>query len=226
MSVRRTPEVTDGSVRRAAVAGIAGPIGFLAVAFGLSALRHDVIEAQGWASWPSSMALRGAVGIPMIATFLWLTACYTVFSLGALRPALGDRAVWVGFLVIAAGDGLLAFPTDEPGVPPTWHGTVHLVGVVVVTLATLVAAAGVTIATRDRPGWRGWRLVAPVPFAAAALGAIGGFDVGWVKVVYVVGITLPVAVIGRTLRRDGNDGGAAATEARSAGSPWRSSRRT
>lgn len=194
-----------------------GPVGFLVVAFLLAALRHDVIEAQGWASWPSSMALGGAVGIPMICTFLWLTACYTVLSLRALRPALGHPAAWVGFLAIAAGDGLLAFPTDQPGVQPTWHGTLHLAGVVVVTLATLVAAAGVTRATRDRAAWRPWRFVAPVPFAAAALGAIGGFDTGWVKVVYVVGITLPVAVIGRSLLRERREANAAAIAARSAG---------
>lgn len=215
MSVRRADDDAGGRHRRAAVAGIAGPVGFLAMAFLLAVVRRDVIAAQGWASWPSSMALGGAAGIPMICTFLWLTACYTVLSLGALRPLLGHRAAWVGFLVIAAGDGLLAFPTDGPDVPPTWHGRVHLVGVVVVTLATLLAAVGVTRATRDRPGWRPWRLIAPVPFAASALGAVGGFDTGWVKVVYVVGITLPVAMIGWLLRGDEPDAGAGATVARS-----------
>jgi hypothetical protein len=210
-------EAADEGLRRAAVAGIAGPVGFLAMAFLLAVLRHDVIVAQGWASWPSSMALGGAVGIPMICTFLWLTACYTVLSLGALRPGLRSRAAWVGFLMIAAGDLLLAFPTDEPDVHPTWHGRAHLLGVVVVTLATLVAAAGVTRATRGRPEWRPWRLIAPVPFAAAALGAIGGFDTGWVKVVYVVGITLPVTVIGRSLRRERRDAPPSAIAARSAG---------
>lgn len=207
----------DGGLRRAAVAGIAGPVGFVGVALLLAVLRRDVIAAQGWASWPSSMALGGAVGIPMICTFLWLTACYTVLSLGALRPALGHRAAWAGFLVIAAGDLLLAFPTDEPDVPTTWHGAVHLLGVVVVTVATVVAATGVTRATRDRPGWRPWRLIAPVPFAAAALGAIGGTDTGWVKVAYVLGITLPVAMIGWLLLRDRRETGMTATAARSAG---------
>jgi hypothetical protein len=93
---------------------------------------------------------------------------------------------------------------------------VHLVGVVVVTLATLVAAVGVTLATRDRRAWRPWRLVAPVPFVAAAFGAIGGFDSGWVKVVYVVGITLPVTVIGWCLLRAEHGASAAATPASAA----------
>ena len=192
----------DVRVRRwAAAAGIAGPVGFLVIAFGLAALRHDVIAAQGWASWPSSMALGGPPGIPMILTFLWLAGCYAVCSLGALRPDLGHPAAWVGLLAVAAGDTLLAFPTDAPDTPSNWHGALHLAGVVVATVGTLVAAAGVTIATRSRPTWRVWRRTLLVPFLAAAIGAAAGFDVGWAKVVYVIGITLPAAVVGWLLLR-------------------------
>ena len=186
----------------AAWAGVAGPVGFLGVAFLLSALRHDVIEAAGWVSWPSSLALGGAAGMPMTAAFCWLAGSYTVFSMGALRPALVHRAAWTGFLGIALGDLLLAFPTDAPGRAMTWHGTLHLAGVVVVTVATLVAAAGVTIATAGRPAWRAWRITLPVPFAAAAVGAATGFDTGWGKVIYVVGITLPAAVVAACLLRE------------------------
>jgi hypothetical protein len=186
--------------RVAAAAGVAGPVGFLCSAFLLSALRHDLIAAQGWASWPSSMALDGRSGIPMIAAFLWLAGCYVVFALGALRPALAGApaagAAWGGFLGIAAGDVLLAFPTDGPGAATTWHGGVHLGGVLLATAATLVAATGVTRATRGRRLWTPWRWTAPVPFAAAALGLAAGFDSGWAKVLYVVTITAPAAVVG------------------------------
>jgi hypothetical protein len=51
-------------------AGAAGPVGFVAVCLTLAVMRHDVIVRQGWVSWPSSMALGGAPGLPMIATFL------------------------------------------------------------------------------------------------------------------------------------------------------------
>jgi hypothetical protein len=190
------------SRRAASLAGIAGPIGFLTVAFLLSILRHDLVVTQGWRGWPSSMALGGPLGIPMICAFLWLAGCYTVFSLGALRPALRVRAAWVGFLAIAAGDALLAFPTDAPDTATTWHGSLHLAGVLFTTVATLVAAAGVTVATHRRPGWHVWRLTLPVPFVAAAVGAAAGFDSGWAKVIYVVGITLPAAVVGGLLLRD------------------------
>jgi hypothetical protein len=146
------------------------------------------------------MALGGRPGVAMIAAFLWLAGCYGVFALGALRPALagapGARGAWLGFLGIAAGDVLLAFPTDGPGARTTWHGALHIGGVLVATVATLVAAAGVSGATRGRPEWIAWRWAAPVPFAAAALGLAAGFDSGWAKVVYVVAITAPAAVVG------------------------------
>ncbi len=197
-------------MRRAALAGILGPVGFLLVAFALSIARHDVIVAGGWKSWPSSMALGGVGGLPQTANFLALGLCYLVFSIGALRPMLHRRSAWVGFLVVAAGEGLLAFPTDAAGTLPTWHGRLHLAGVIVVTIATLAATAGVTLEVRNRRGWRSWRYIAPVPVLAAALGSLAGFDRGWAKVTYVIGITLPVAVIGLVLSRE-------ASGARSAG---------
>jgi hypothetical protein len=184
------------------MAGAMGPVGFLAVSFAMALLRPEVIRAQGWASWPSSMAVGDAAGIGQILAFLWLAGCYVVFALGALRPALGDRLATGGFLAIAAGDVLLAFTTDGPGAGRTWHGVLHLVGVTVATVATLVATAGVTRATRDHADWRWWRRVAWVPFAAAALGLFSVVDQGWAKVVYVFGITLPAAVIAWFVYRD------------------------
>jgi hypothetical protein len=194
------------TIRRAAVAGVVGPVGFLAVSFVLAALRSDVVHAEGWASWPSSMALGGWPGVPQTLAFLWLAASYPVFGLRALRPALGTApgslAAWGGFLMIATGDLFLSFTTDAPGAGVSWHGTLHLVGVLLVTIATLIATEGLTLATRDRASWRPWRLVAWVPFAAVLVGLVAGFDRGWAKVVYVLGITLPVAVAGTLVRRD------------------------
>lgn len=178
----------------AAAAGVAGPVGFLLISFGQALLRPDVIRTQGWASWPSSMAFGHLVGIPQTLAFLWLAGCYTFFALGALRPALNAGVATGGFLGCAVGDVLLAFPTDAPGASVSWHGTLHLVGVLVATTATLVATAGVTAATWRDPRWAPWRLVAPVPVVAAGIGVVAGFDVGLAKVLYVVGITLPAAV--------------------------------
>ncbi|MEO8476831.1 MAG: hypothetical protein ABI572_07235 [Actinomycetota bacterium] len=187
---------------RNAMAGAIGPVGFLAVSFSMAVLRPDVIGAQGWASWPSSMAVGGPIGVGQIMAFLWLSGCYTAFALGALRPALGDPLAYGGFLAVAAGDVLLAFTTDGPGAGRSWHGTLHLAGVTLVTVATLVATAGVTRATRSRADWRVWRLFAWVPFAAGALGVVSVAEMGWAKVTYVLGISLPAAVAAWLVYRD------------------------
>lgn len=189
-------------IRRNAMAGAMGPVGFLVISFAMALLRPEVIHAQGWASWPSSMAVGDPAGVGQIMAFLWLAGCYTVFALGALRPALGDPLATGAFLAIAAGDVLLAFTTDGPGAARSWHGILHLAGVTIATVATLVAAVGVSRATRDRADWRPWRLVAWVPFAAAAIGVMGVADVGWAKVVYVIGITLPATVVAWLVYRD------------------------
>jgi hypothetical protein len=178
----------------AAAAGVAGPVGFLLIAFGQALVRPEVIQAHGWASWPSSMALGHLVGIPQTLAFLWLAGCYASFAIWALRPALHAVVATAGFLGCAVGDVLLAFPTDARGAGVSWHGTMHLAGVIVATVATLVATAGVTMATWRDPRWHVWRLVAPVPVIAAGIGLVAGFDVGPAKVIYVVGITAPAAV--------------------------------
>ena len=182
-------------------AGAAGPVGFVAVCLLLAVVRHDVIVRQGWVSWPSSMALGGAPGVPMIAAFLWLGGCYAVFALGALRPAAISSLAVGGYLVTAAGDVMLAFPTDAPGSTTSWHGAVHLAGVVVATIGTLLVATGLLRATRGRGVWRPLRPAVAVLVVATVIGVAAGFDVGWAKVAYVVGITLPEAVVPWCLRR-------------------------
>lgn len=184
------------NVRRAALVGGAGPVGFLAVAFAMALLRPELIRARGWASWPSSMATGGPpASIPQTLAFLWLGGCYLVFAFGALRPVLRSPAVTWGFVAIASGDILLAFTTDVPNVSPTWHGTLHLAGVLLATAATVFATAASLVAVRGLPGWRPWRIASVVLFASALIGLVGGFDQGWAKVTYVLGITLPVLAL-------------------------------
>ena len=187
-------------------AGAAGPVGFLLVSSALAIVRHDVIERQGWVSWPSSMALGGTPGVPMIATFLWLGGCYAVFAIGALRPAAVSMLAVGGYVVTATGDALLAFPTDAPGEPTSWHGALHVAGVLVANAGTLVVAAGLLRATGGRGSWRALRPAAAVILAATVVGVGGGFEVAWAKIVYVVWITLPAAVVPWCLHRAARDG--------------------
>ena len=78
----------------------------------------------------------------------------------------------------------------------------HVTGVVVATVGTLVAAYGLLRATRGRRAWRPLRPAVAVLAGATLVGVAGGFDEGWAKVVYVVGITLPAAVVPWCLARD------------------------
>jgi hypothetical protein len=201
--------VTESSysegVRRAAMAGAIGPIGFLAMSFMMAALRPEVIRAQGWASWPSSMAVGGGEGLGQTVAFLWLAACYVVFAVWALRPAIDSAPVTWGYLAIACGDVLLAFPTDPPGADLSAQGALHIAGVFVTTVATVVATLAVTQATRPRPEWRPWRVVAWVPLAASAVVLLGLIDGPWGKVAFVVGITLPSAMVAWLVWRDADE---------------------
>jgi hypothetical protein len=193
-------------VRRAALVGALGPIGFLAVSFTMAALRPELLRAHGWASWPSVLATGGPpASIPQTAAFLWIAGCYAVFALGALGPVLRAPVVTVSFLFVAGGDALLAFPTDVGTPGATWHGSLHLVGVVVATGATVVAAVASLIALRGRPGWTAWREATAVIFIGAAIGLVGGFVNGPAKVLYVLAITGPVPVLAWTVLQHAED---------------------
>jgi hypothetical protein len=188
-------------VRRAAVAGALGPIGFLAVSFTMAIARTDLLRTHGWASWPSVLATGGPpVSVPQTAAFLWIAGCYAVFAIGALGPVLRAPVVTVSFLILATGDALLAFPTDVGTPAPTWHGSLHLAGVVLATAATVVVAIASLIVLRGRPGWTAWRGATAVIFLGAVIGLAGGFVSGPAKVLYVLAITVPVPVLAWTVR--------------------------
>ena len=181
--------------------GTLGPCLFLLTSFAMALLRRDVIRAEGWVSWPSSMAIGGWAGTPQILAFLTLALCYPVFAWWALRPAVGPG--FLAFTAIAFGELCLSFPTDARGRGVSWHGTVHLMGVLVVTAATAVAAVAITYATRKRAAWRAWRLVGmPSIIGGVVVGAVAGFHAGWAKVFFVLAITLPIPLLAQLVARE------------------------
>jgi hypothetical protein len=195
----------SGRSRVGVVLGTAGPCLFLLIAFTMAFLRRDVIQAAGWASWPSSMAIGGWSGTPQILAFLTLACCYPVFAWWSLRPIVGHGAA-VAFTAIALGELFLACPTDARDQAVSWHGVMHLIGVFIVTIATAVAAAHITVATRHRPEWRPWRYVgAPSVAIGVAVGAFAGFHTGWAKVFFVLAITLPIPLLARLVAQDDRD---------------------
>lgn len=185
-------------------AGTTGPSLFLVISFTMAVLRHDVIRVEGWASWPSSMSIGGWPGIPQILAFLLLACCYPMFAWWALRPRIGRG--FLMFTVIALGELCLAFPTDARGQGVSWHGVVHLTGVLVVTAATAGAALVLTSATMDLQGWRLWRYLGiPSVIAGVVVGALAGFHAGWAKVFFVLAITLPIPLLVRLVAREAPD---------------------
>lgn len=190
--------------RIGAALGAVGPCLFLLISFTMAVLRRDVIHIEGWASWPSSMSVGGRAGAPQILAFLLLAGCYPAFAWLALRPAVGRGAV--AFTLIALGELFLAFPTDARGQAVSWHGVLHLTGVLVVTTATAIAAILVTSATWKLPGWRLWRyLGVPSVAAGVVVGAVAGFHAGWAKVFFVLAITLPIPLLALLVARENPD---------------------
>ena len=181
--------------------GTLGPCLFLLTSFTMALLRRDVIGVEGWASWPSSMAIGGWAGTPQILAFLNLALCYTVFAWWALRPAVGRG--FLAFTAIAFGELCLSFPTDARGQGVSWHGTLHLIGVLVVTAATAIAAVSITYATRKQATWHVWRLVGmPGIIAGVVVGAVAGFHAGWAKVFFVLAITAPIPLLAQLVARE------------------------
>jgi hypothetical protein len=186
------------------VAGAVGPSLFLLTAFTMALVRHDLIRVEGWASWPSSMAIGGWVGAPQILAFLTLAVCYPLFAWWALRPAVG-RGI-LAFTTIAVGELLLAFPTDARGQGHSWHGALHLTGVVVVTAATAVATVVISRGVWRRPGWQVWRIVGmPSVAAGVVVGALAGFHSAWAKVFFVLAITVPIPMLALHVARERPD---------------------
>ena len=136
------------AVRRGAVAGALAPPVFLGglLVLDLLAGRVEVSDHElGPRGWLMHLVFA-VVGVLVLALALALWR--------ALRGRSGRvAAVLVGLFGLGA---LLGTATPDPGDAQTWHGTLHLVGFLLVTLALLPAMVAFGMAVRGDPGWRGW----------------------------------------------------------------------
>lgn len=116
------------------------------------------MQELGWDVWPSGLAL-GPYGAGQVLVFLVFAGLYTVFAAYAVRVATWSRLARFGSRATLSGavlTPLLAFHTDPPGGPVTWHGVLHALGYFALVASLLVALATLSpgLLRRDPRAWR------------------------------------------------------------------------
>jgi hypothetical membrane protein len=157
-------------LRRAAVAGMSGPVLFVTVFTVEGARRPGYCPLS---MFVSELSL-GPAGWVQVTSFLVTGALVVVFGRGLARYARDGGTSRAGpVLLQIIGLSLMAsgpFTTDPSSVagPVTWHGMIHgLFGAVVFTLAPVTCFVFYRRFRRD-PAWRplaGWTLAAAVLLA-------------------------------------------------------------
>jgi hypothetical protein len=135
----------------------------------VSWVERDYMDRLGWDVWPSGLAL-GPQGWLQILVFLTFAAAMIVFAFAVRALALPRLGRWGSrvLLVAALITPLLAFRTDPPGDPMTWHGALHATGYVVLMLGLLASYAlllpGILRRARGRQwGWAALALLLVPP---------------------------------------------------------------
>ena len=153
-------------IKSAALAGMLGPVLFVTILLGLTALQYDFMIRIGWrpladpaGAWPSGLAL-GPYGRLQDANFLVAGLLLTLLALG-LHLGVGDgRSSPLGpALLFLAGTAmaLMGFETDpihRPG-PRSLHGLIHDGAFVLFVLTFLTALFSLWRRFRTAPHWRG-----------------------------------------------------------------------
>src|SRR3712207_4165683 len=152
-------------VRAAAVAGMAGPVIFVATLLGLTVVQYDFILGLGWrplgdpaGAWPSGLAL-GPYGWVQILNFVVSGLLLTIFAVGLHLGVTDGRGSRIGpGLIFAAGIAmaLMGFETDPimRTTPRTLHGWIHDLAFVLFALALLAALFVLWHRLRKDPLWR------------------------------------------------------------------------
>lgn len=164
------------AVRRAAIAGLFGPVLFALGLVAITWAEWDYLRRLGFSltdhgdsAWPSGLA-QGPVGWAQIANYALLGLLLLVFFHG-LRSQFPSRRARRVAAVLLTGSALawvlLAFPEDGPpfGDPSTWAGFLHAVGFVLLVFCTTSAMVATGVALHGNPAWR---TPSRVSFVAAA----------------------------------------------------------
>jgi hypothetical protein len=149
----------------AALAGMLGPVLFLASLIALTGLQYDFLLGIGWhpladpaGAWPSGLAL-GHYGDLQDATFVVSGLLLALFSVGLRIGTTAGRGSPLGpALLFMAGIAmaLMAFETDpiQRVGPRSLHGLVHDAAFVLFILAVLAALFFLWRGFRKNLRWR------------------------------------------------------------------------
>jgi uncharacterized membrane protein YidH (DUF202 family) len=134
--------------RRAALAGMTGPVLFGGGLVTLTALQYDFLVGIGWeplrdpsGAWPSGLSL-GPYGWVQDLGFAVSGLLLAVFAVGLHRGITGGSRSGPALLFVAGiAMALLAFETDpmDRAGPRTLHGSVHDAAFVIFVLALIPA---------------------------------------------------------------------------------------
>jgi len=150
----------------AALAGMLGPVLFVAVLLALTALQYDFLLGIGWrpladpaGAWPSGLAL-GPYGLLQDANFVFSGLLLALFSLGLSMGLLDRQSSLLGpALLFAAGIAmaLMAFETDpiQRIGPRSLHGLVHDAAFVFFVMVMLAALVSLSRGFGNHLQWRG-----------------------------------------------------------------------
>jgi hypothetical protein len=153
-------------VRLAAVAGMIGPVLFIAVLLALTAIQYDFMIGIGWRplrdpadAWPSGLAL-GPYGWAQIWSFVLSGLLLMTFAVGLHLGTTNGRASRIGPALLfldGTAMALMGFESDpirRTG-PRTVHGWIHDLAFVLFILALLLTFFFLWRRLSKDPFWRG-----------------------------------------------------------------------
>jgi hypothetical protein len=164
-------------LRRAALAGILGPLLLGSALVILTVAQYDFLRSLGWhplvaptTDWPSGLAL-GPYGGWMTGTFIICGILLIVFAKGLRHALRSNRAGrFAALLLVFAGAAMIALsaPTDPTfgGGSPTVFGRTHDLAFVVLGLTFWPALLMLAWGFRRDPQWSAY---APFTILVAAL---------------------------------------------------------